>query len=83
VVRLRSYEVVLIIGCVAFLVAGCVFYQNCNGGNSLILFGAAVALLGAVLYRVGAWATVIPFALVTLTLVGGGWYGLSVAGCAW
>lgn len=81
-VRLRSYEVALIIGCVAFLAAGCVFFQNCDGGNSLILFGVAVAMLGALLYRLGAWATVIPFALVALVLVGGGWYGLSVAGCS-
>jgi hypothetical protein len=33
------------------------------------------------LYRTGAWATIIPFAIIVLTLVGGGWYGGSVAGC--
>ena len=80
--RLRSYEVVLLIACVALLTAGCVVFQNCDGANSLFLFGGAVALLGALLFRVGAWATAIPFALVTLTLVGGGVYGLTVAGCS-
>ena len=44
-------------------------------------FGGAIAFLGALLYRTGAWATIIPFAIITLTLVGGGWYGAMVAGC--
>lgn len=45
------------------------------------MFAVGVALLGVVLYRTGAWATVIPIAIVTLTLLVGGWYGALVAGC--
>lgn len=79
----KLINAVLVAACIAFLAAGSVLYQNCNGGNSLILFGVAVAILGAILFRLGAWATAIPFAIVTLTLVGGGYYGLTIAGCAW
>ena len=73
---------ILVIACFASVSAGFVFYASCNGGNSLILFGVATALLGALLYRMGAWATVIPFAIITLCLIGGGWYGATVAGCS-
>lgn len=74
-------SLVLVIGCFALVGAGLAFAATCNGGYSLIFFGGAVALLGAMLYRTGAWATIIPFAIIVLTLVGGGWYGGSVAGC--
>ncbi|MGA7649591.1 MAG: hypothetical protein WB984_06625 [Thermoplasmata archaeon] len=75
-------DAVMVVVCVAFVVAGFVFYGACNGGDSLILFGVATAVLGALLYRTGAWATVIPFAIITVTLIGGGWYGATVAGCS-
>jgi hypothetical protein len=75
-------DAIEVTACLAFVVAGFVFYGACNGGDSLILFGVAVAFLGALLYRTGAWATIIPFALITLTLIAGGWYGASVAGCS-
>ena len=72
---------VLVIGCFALVGAGLAFAATCDGGFSLIFFGGAIAFLGALLYRTGAWATIIPFAIITLTLVGGGWYGAMVAGC--
>lgn len=81
VARPRILSAALVIGCFAFVGAGVAFALTCDGGYSLILFGAAVACLGALLYREGAWATVIPFAIIVLTLVGGGYYGLIVAGC--
>ena len=74
-------SVVLVVACFAFVGAGLAFAATCNGGFSLIFFGVAVALLGAIIFRTGAWATVIPFAIITLALVAGGWYGASVAGC--
>jgi len=80
--RPPSLTALLVVGCFACIGAGVVFAATCDGGYSLILFGAGVAFLGALLYRSGAWATIIPFALVVLTLVGGGYYGLTVAGCA-
>jgi hypothetical protein len=73
---------ILVIACFAFVAAGFVVYAACNGGDSLILFGVATALLGALLYRMGAWATVIPFAIISVCLIGGGWYGATVAGCS-
>ncbi len=69
------------IGCFACVGAGLALAATCQGGYSLICFGGATALLGAILYRTGAWATIIPFAIITLALVGGGYYGASVAGC--
>lgn len=82
VVAHRYVSAVLVIGCLAFVGAGVAFSATCDGGYSLILFGVGVAFLGALIYRTGAWATIIPFALITLTLVGGGYYGLTVAGCS-
>ncbi len=75
-------DAMMVVVCLALVVAGFVFYGVCNGGDALILFGVAVAVLGALLYRTGAWATVIPFAIIAVTLIGGGWYGASVAGCS-
>ena len=79
--RERLLNVLGIAGCLVFLGAGLAFSGSCDGGFALILFGVAVAFLGLVLFRSGAWATIIPIALVTLTLVAGGLYGGSVAGC--
>jgi MFS-type transporter involved in bile tolerance (Atg22 family) len=73
----------LVIGCFAFMGVGIAFATVCDGGYALMLFGAAVGCLGALLYRTGAWATIIPFAIIVLCLVGGGYYGLTVAGCGW
>ena len=71
----------LILGSIGCLVAGLAVAESCDGGGTLVLFGAAVALIGVLLFRSGAWATVIPMAILTLTLVAGGWYGATVAGC--
>jgi hypothetical protein len=71
----------LVVGCFALVGAGLAFAATCDGGYSLIFFGGAVAVLGLILYRTGAWATIIPFAIITLALVAGGWYGASAAGC--
>ena len=79
--RSRWVGVVLVVACFAFLGAGIAVSDVCDGGYSLMCFGGAIASLGFLVYRTGAWATVIPFALITLTLVGGGYYGLTVAGC--
>ena len=79
--RPKHLTAILAIVCFAFVGAGLAFAATCDGGISLILFGAGVAVLGLLLYRTGAWATIIPFAIITLALVAGGWYGGSVAGC--
>jgi hypothetical protein len=70
------------IACIAFLAAGFAVYGICNGGDSLILFGVATAFLGALLFRTGAWATIIPFAIISFILIVGGWYGATVASCS-
>jgi len=76
-------DIIAMVGSVAFLGAGLAAFGLCGGGVSLLLFGAAVALLGWVLFRTGAWATAIPMGIVTFTLVAAGWYGATVAGCSW
>jgi len=81
VARPISLTIVLVIGIFAFLGAAFAFALLCDGGYSLMLLGGAVGCLGMILYRTGAWATVIPFAIIVLCLVGGGYYGLTVAGC--
>jgi hypothetical protein len=80
---LRYVNAIVILACFACLGAGLAVSGLCDGGDSLILFGAAIALVGVLLFRLGAWATVIPIAIATLTLVAGGLYGASVAGCHW
>lgn len=73
----------LILAALAFLGAGLALANLCDGGDSLVLFGGAVAMIGVMLFRSGAWATAVPMALATLALVAGGWYGATVAGCHW
>jgi hypothetical protein len=70
-----------VVGCFACVGAGLAFSNVCEGGYSLILWGGGIAFLAAILYRLGAWATIIPFVIITLALVGGGIYGVTVAGC--
>jgi len=77
----RVINVGLVIGIFVFMGAGLATANLCNGGYALILFGVAVGCLAALIYRMGAWATIIPFAIICLTLIAGGWYGASVAGC--
>ncbi|HKN07510.1 MAG TPA: hypothetical protein VJ021_07935 [Thermoplasmata archaeon] len=77
----RLLDAFLIIASIGCLGAGLAIAGICDGAGSLFLFAGAVALLGAVLFRTGAWATVIPIAILSLTLVAGGWYGATVAGC--
>jgi len=81
VARPKYLTAIIVLSCFAFVGAGLAFAAMCDGGISLILFGVAVALLGYLLYSEGAWATIIPFAIITFALVAGGWYGASVAGC--
>jgi hypothetical protein len=71
----------LILATFVLLGVGFALFNSCDGGNSLIVFGVAVACLGAALFRTGAWATIVPIAIATLTLVGAGWYGATVGGC--
>ncbi|MGA8603469.1 MAG: hypothetical protein WB788_00165 [Thermoplasmata archaeon] len=77
----RFLDAFLVIGAIGCLGAGLALASICNGGDSLILFGGATALVGVLLFRTGAWATAIPVGILTLTLVAGGLYGASVAGC--
>ena len=79
--RPLSITIPLVIGIFAFLGAAFAVALLCDGGYALICLGGAVGCLGMILYRTGAWATVIPFAIIVLCLVGGGYYGLTVAGC--
>jgi hypothetical protein len=79
--RPKYLTALVVIACFAFVGAGLAFAATCDGGITLILFGFGIALLGFLLYREGAWATIIPFAIITLALVGGGLYGASIAGC--
>jgi hypothetical protein len=66
-----------------FVAVGVAFalFGVCGGGISLALFGVAVAMLGFLLGRSNAWATIIPVAIVTLVLVGAGLYETYVGGC--
>ena len=73
--------VVLVLACFGCLGSAFAFFNVCDGGYSLMLFGGSVAALGALIYREGAWATVIPFGIIALLLIGGGYYGFVVAGC--
>jgi len=82
VVSARALSALMVVGCFACVGAGLAFANVCDGGYSLVLWGGAIAFLAALLYRLGAWATIIPFAIITLALIGGGLYGLSVAGCS-
>jgi len=81
VLRSQVISVILALGCFACVGAGLALAATCDGGYSLILFGGAIAALGALIFRTGAWATLIPFALMALTLAVGGWYGAMLAGC--
>jgi len=81
VTRAQFINAAAIVAIFALLVAGLALSATCNGGYSLILFGVAIGLLGILFFRWGAWATIIPFFLAALTLVAGGLYGASVAGC--
>lgn len=74
-------NVALVLVCFAFLGGAFAVFNVCDGGYALMMFGGSVAALGALIYREGAWATVIPFAIIALLLVGGGYYGIVVAGC--
>jgi len=81
---MRSSSIIsasLAVVCFAFVGLGLAFAATCDGGYSLIFFGIGIAFLGALIYRMGAWATIIPFAIIALCLIGGGYYGLTVAGC--
>jgi len=69
----RFLDAIFIIAAIGCLGAGLALAGFCDGGDSLILFGGAVALVGALLFRSGAWDTVIARAIVTLTVVAGGW----------
>lgn len=77
----KYFTAILVIACFALVGAGLAFALSCNGGFSLIMWGVAVSLLGFLLYRGGAWATIIPFVIIALALVVGGWYGAVTAGC--
>jgi hypothetical protein len=77
----RFVNALLIVASFACLGAGFSVANLCNGGYALVLFGAAIAPIGVLLFRTGAWATAIPMAILTLTLVAGGLYGASVGGC--
>jgi hypothetical protein len=79
----RLIDGLIVLACIACVAAGFALYNTCDGGNALILFGGAIAFLGALLFRLGAWAVSLPLAIATLALIGGGYYGVTVAGCAW
>jgi hypothetical protein len=77
----RAVSVALVVACFAFTGAGLGVTNLCDGGYSLILFGVGMAFLAILIYRMGAWATIIPFAIITASLIAGGLYGLSLSGC--
>jgi hypothetical protein len=77
----RIVTVAAVAATFVFLGAGLSISGICGGGYSLILFGAAIVSLGFLFFRTGAWATVLPFAFAALTLVAGGLYGVTAAGC--
>lgn len=77
----RPLDVVLAVAAFAAIGVGFALFNLCGGGDSLVCFGVGVALLGAALFRSGAWATIVPISIAAFTLIAAGWYGATVAGC--
>ncbi len=77
----RLIDALLVVGILVAIGLAFALFDFCDGGASLVLFGAAAVLLGLTLFRSNAWATIVPICLVTLILVLAGWYAASLAGC--
>jgi len=74
-------DAIVVAASITLVGVGFVLFGVCGGGDSLVLFGVAVALLYIPLSRSGAWATLIPISILSLTLVAAGWYVAIGAGC--
>lgn len=77
----RVADAVLVVATIALVAAGFAFLGTCGGGDSLVLFAGAAVFLGLALGRSGAWAVIIPVAIVAFILVVGGWFLANGAGC--
>jgi hypothetical protein len=76
-------DATVVVASIVLVGVGFALLGVCGGGDSLVLFGIAVALLYVPLSRAGAWATLIPICIMTITLVAAGWYVANGAGCRW
>ena len=80
--RPEFVNAIAVVAAIAFLGAGFALFGVCDGGVSLILCGAAAAVLGGLpLFHPDSLALVFLISIIALTLVIGGLYGMSVAGC--
>jgi len=71
----------LVLGMLALAGCGVALFGFCGGGVTLALFSGAFVLLGVELGRSGAWATLIPTAIVVVILAVVAGYAASGAGC--
>ena len=77
----RNEVLVFVLGALACVVVGGVFFSVCGGGVALLLFGVAAALVGVVVAVLGGYAVSVPMAIVVLILVLAGAYFASTSGC--
>lgn len=80
--RSTLHYATLIVGAIAFVVAGFVLAGLCGGGLALVLFGIATGLIGGVVALSGGYAVLIPTGLMVVTLVGVGLFIVSSSGCS-
>jgi hypothetical protein len=80
--NVRLTDAIVVIAIIALVGSGFALLGVCGGGDSLFLFAGAVVFLGIALGRSGAWAVAIPISILALTLVAGGWFLASGAGCS-
>jgi hypothetical protein len=79
--NVRLTDALVVVAIIVLMGGGLATLTLCGGGASLVLFGAAVVLLGVALGRSGGWALIIPISIAALTLVAAGWFVAGGAGC--
>jgi hypothetical protein len=70
-------------GALALLAVGFLVTGDCGGGVTLVVFGAAVGVMGTVVARMGGHVMIPVSAIFVVTLVWAGLLFASQAGCAW
>lgn len=77
----RLTTLILILDAIVLASLGVLFLGFCGGGVSVIIFAAAVGVMGAVLGRSGAWALLLPTGMIVLVLIAAGLLIAGEAGC--
>jgi hypothetical protein len=80
--NVRFIDAIVVIASITLVGVGFALLGLCGGGDSLVLFGVAVALLYITLSRSGAWATLIPISILAFILILAGYYVANGAGCS-